>query len=114
MPGFFCRQEDRKFEDHPRFAGVKIAVLIRGTDSEMISVSQLEIAPGVEVPIHTHDPHLDSIYVLSGLGEAYINGQWRPLGPGDYLLAPANAEHGVRNMGKEPLRLFIHHSPPML
>lgn len=114
MHGLYCPQAERLFTDHPKFAGVKIAVLVRGVDSDRVSVSQLEIAPGVEVPIHAHNPQLDSIFVLSGEAEVYINGQWVRVGPEDYLLAPSGMEHGVRNTGQEPLRLFVHHSPPLL
>jgi quercetin dioxygenase-like cupin family protein len=114
MHGMFLPQAERVFTDHQKFAGVRIAVLVRGTDSDKISVSQLEIDPGVEVPIHTHDPQLDSIFVLSGEAEVFINGEWRRAGTGDYLLAPVGVEHGVRNIGPESLRLFIHHSPPLL
>lgn len=114
MHGMFLPRAERVLVDHPKFDGVRIAVLVRGGDSDRVSVSQLEIASGVEVPIHTHDPQLDSIFVLSGEGEVFINGEWRRVGPEDYLLAPVGVEHGVRNIGQEPLRLFIHHSPPLL
>jgi len=114
MHGMFLPRKDRVFTDHPKFIGVRIAVLVRGVDSDHVSVSQLEIAPGVEVPIHTHDPQLDSIFVLSGEAEVYINGEWRKVGPEDYLLAPSGVEHAVRNTGQAALRLFIHHSPPLL
>lgn len=113
MHGMILQQESRTFADHPKFAGVRIAVLVRGTDSAQISVSQLEIEPGVEVPVHTHELQSDSIFVLSGHGEAYIDGAWRGIGPGDYILAPALVEHAVRNTGSLPLRLFVHHSPPL-
>ncbi|GAB6060265.1 cupin domain-containing protein [Desulfonatronum parangueonense] len=112
--GLFSVGRTREFVDHPKFSGVKIAVLVRGADSDRVSVSQLEIDPGVEIPIHIHDPQLDSIFVLSGMGEAYFNGEWRVFGTGDHLFAPTGVEHGVRNTGNEPLRLFIHHSPPLL
>ena len=114
MHGMFLPQAERVFTDHPKFKGVKIAVLVRRTDSDRVSVSQLEIEPGVEVPIHTHDPQLDSIFVLSGEAEVFINGAWRRVGPEDYIFAPVGVEHGVRNIGQEPLRLFIHHSPPLV
>lgn len=99
--------------DHPRFAGVRIAVLVNSELSRAVSVSLLEISPGVEIPAHTHDPQLDSIFVLAGRGEAYIDGSWRAIGPGDHIFAPSGAEHGVRNTGDGVLKLFIHHSPPL-
>lgn len=113
MQGKLSRGSIIEFADHPRFAGVRIAVLVSAKDSDAVSVSLLEISPGVEVPIHTHDPQMDSIFVLSGQGEAYIRGSWQSVGPGDHIFAPSGAEHGVRNTGKDILKLFIHHSPPL-
>lgn len=113
MQSMFLPQSQRSFQEHPKFDGVKIAKLISSNESSAVSVSQLEIAPGVEVPVHTHEMQLDSIYVLSGQGEAYFNGTWQKISAGDYILAPAQAEHGVRNTGDEPMQLFVHHSPPL-
>ena len=110
----FFAAADKQFTDHPKFPGVKIAVLVTGKDTATVSVSQLIIAPGIAVPIHTHDPQVDSILMVSGQGEGYVNGEWRNVGPGDYLFVPAEIEHGIRNTGKEPLVLFVHHSPPLL
>ncbi len=101
------------YSDHLRFAGVRVAVLVNNKLSKAVSVSLLEIAPGVEIPVHTHDPQLDSIFVLSGQGEAYINGAWQAVESGDHVFAPSGAEHGVRNTGNNVLKLFIHHSPPL-
>lgn len=114
MQTLFSRASTLAFADHPRFAGVKIAVLVSGKDSSAVSVSVLDIAPGVEIPVHTHDPQLDSIYVVSGRGEAYVNGAWQAVEAGDHIFAPKTVEHGMRNAGDGPLRLFVHHSPPIL
>lgn len=114
MQGRLSKGSIIDFTDHPRFAGVKIAVLVSGKDSDMVSVSVLKVSPGVEIPVHTHDPQLDSIFVLSGQGEAYVNGRWQAVEAGDHVFAPSGAEHGIRNTGNEVLKLFIHHSPPLL
>jgi len=103
-----------QFTDHPKFPGVQIAVLVNGRDTDTVSVSQLVIGPGIEIPIHTHDPQVDSIYIVSGKGEAYVNGQWCQIVRGDYLFFPAGVGHATRNTGGEPLILFVHHSPPLL
>jgi quercetin dioxygenase-like cupin family protein len=113
MQGKLSKGSIIDFADHPRFAGVKIAVLVSGKDCKAVSVSVLELSPGVEIPVHTHDPQLDSIYVASGRGEAYVNGTWQAVEAGDYILAPQGVEHGARNTGTEALRLFVHHSPPL-
>ncbi|QJA05428.1 cupin domain-containing protein [Thermosulfurimonas marina] len=110
---YFYRKEEIKFGPHPKFEGVGLALLIDHTKDPRLSVSLLEIAPGVEIPVHTHETQADSIYVLSGEGEAYVEGSWQKIRPGDYLLIPPGEEHGVRNTGREPLRLFIVHAPPL-
>ncbi len=109
----FIKNEEIQFKDHPKFAGVKIAILVSSQDTDRASVSMLRLEPGVEIPVHTHDSQVDSIYVLSGQGEAYVNGNWEKIGPGDYIFVPAGEEHAVRNIGHEELRLFIVHSPPL-
>ncbi len=113
MQTLFFKHPNIAFADHPRFAGVKLALLVSGKDCSAVSVSVLELSPGVEIPVHTHDPQLDSIYVVSGRGEAYVNGAWQAVEAGDYILAPQGVEHGARNTGTEALRLFVHHSPPL-
>ncbi len=110
---FFYRREEITFSDHPRFKGVKWALLIDSKKSSQAGVSMLLIDPGIEIPIHTHDEQIDSIYVLEGEGEAYVNGNWEKIKAGDYIFVPPKEEHGVKNTGKEPLRLFIVHSPPL-
>jgi len=109
----FYKKQDIKFEDHPKFAGVKIAKLVNGIDGFGMGVSMLHIGPSVEIPVHTHNPQIDSIYVTDGKGEAFINGAWRNIETGDYIIVPAEAEHGVRNTGNDMLRLFIVHNPAL-
>jgi quercetin dioxygenase-like cupin family protein len=105
--------KERGFSDHPKFQGVRIAVLVSAKDSVAVGVSMLEIEPGIAVPVHTHDQQIDSILILSGQAEALINGSWRSVSEGDYLFIPPGIEHGVRNTGDRPLRIFVHHSPPI-
>ncbi|WP_045210910.1 cupin domain-containing protein [Desulfonatronovibrio magnus] len=113
MKAIHCGITSREYKDHPKFAGVKIAILIKSTDSEAVSVSELQVDPGVKAPIHTHDLQIDSIYVVSGTARAYINQEWIEVSAGDYIYVPATAEHGLHNTGDEILRLFVHHSPPL-
>jgi quercetin dioxygenase-like cupin family protein len=89
-------------------------MLITGEDPDICRVCVVEIAPGSETPIHTHEEQADSVFVVQGHGETYVNGSWEPIEPGDYLFIPVKGEHGTRNTGSEPLRLFVHHGPPKL
>ncbi|MFP4111320.1 MAG: cupin domain-containing protein, partial [Desulfonatronovibrio sp.] len=109
----FFPSGSRKYQDHPKFSGVRMAMLVAEGRSDMVSVSELIIDPGVTVPVHTHEVQADSIYVVSGQGEALVNGDWLGVGPGDHVFVLPGAEHGIRNTGSSPLKLFIHHSPPL-
>lgn len=114
MTSKFFPTGENKFTDHPKFSGVQMAVFVTGQDTATVSVCQLILAPGVEIPVHTHEPQVDSIFIVSGEGEAYVNGGWQKIVPGDYVFFPSGVEHATRNTGREPLVLFVHHSPPLL
>ncbi len=114
MTSVFVQKSGYAFKDHPKFPNVKLAVLVNKSDTDAVSVSVLDISPGVEIPAHTHDPQVDSIFVVEGSGEGYINGAWQKISAGDYIFVPADVKHGIRNTGNGTLRLFIHHSPPLL
>lgn len=114
MESKFFPQRKMIFTRHPTFDNVKAAIFITSKESNQACVCLIEIAPGSETPIHTHEAQADSIFVVQGKGETYVNGSWQPIEPGDYLYIPAQGEHGTRNTGTEPLRLFVHHSPPLV
>jgi quercetin dioxygenase-like cupin family protein len=110
----FFRNKEIRFADHPKFANVRIATFITGKDTGTVSVCLLDIAPDTEIPIHTHDPQVDSIFVVDGQGEAFVNGIWQKIEPGDYIFVPVPEEHGIKNNGTTSLKLLVHHSPPLL
>jgi quercetin dioxygenase-like cupin family protein len=110
----FFPQREMIFTKHQTFDNVKTAILITGEEANKASVCLIEIAPGSETPIHTHEEQADSVFVVQGKGETYVNGTWQPIEPGDYLYIPAKGEHGTRNTGNEPLQLFVHHSQPLV
>ena len=109
----FFRRGDLRFADHPKFPGVRIAKCVDRARTGTVSVSFLEIPTGTEIPIHTHDPQVDSILVVSGTGQAYVNGAWEDIETGDYLFVPSGIDHGIRSTGPVSLILFVHHSPPL-
>jgi len=110
----FFPQREIIFTKHPEFDNVKIAMFITDENSDICRVYMIELAPGSETPIHTHEEHADSVFVVQGHGETYVNGSWRPIETGDYIFVPKNGKHGTRNTGSEPLRLFIHHGTTMM
>jgi len=64
-----------------------------------------EIAPGGNTPRHSHIWEHE-IFVLSGKGVAFANGNDHPIEPGDALFIEPNEEHQVRNTFQEPLKFI--------
>ena len=61
-----------------------------------------EISGGGNTPKHSHDWEHE-MFVHSGEGEMYANGQWNPVKSGNAIFVPSNEEHQIRNHGKELL-----------
>ncbi len=112
MANYFS-EEAIVLEAHPKFKGVKIAKFVGKEQGSPIGSSILKIDPWVEIPIHTHDESIDSIYCIKGVGQVFRDGSWQPFSEGDYCFIPAAQEHGVRNTSDKPLRLFVVHCPPL-
>ena len=110
---FFLSRDEYRFEDHPLFQKVKLAKLAGKTQHAPVGISMLELEPAAEIPVHTHEKSIDSIYIMSGEAEIYADGRWRSAAAGDYCFIPVGEEHGVRNRGDRQLSLFIVHSPPL-
>jgi mannose-6-phosphate isomerase-like protein (cupin superfamily) len=66
--------------------------------------------PGYQTRIH-HHPYVETITVLEGHGEVWLDGDERTvtLEPGVTVAIPANRKHGFRALGDKPLvTLGIH------
>ena len=66
--------------------------------------------PGYQTRIHAH-PYVETITVLEGRGEAWLDGDERrvTLEPGVTIAIPANRKHAFRALGEKPLvTLGIH------
>ncbi len=61
-----------------------------------------EISAGGHTPKHSHDWEHE-MFIHSGEGEIYGNGQWTPVKSGNAIFVPSNEEHQIRNRGKELL-----------
>lgn len=68
--------------------------------------------PGQEHAPHVHADQDKLYYVLSGNGEAQLDGEAHPVAQGDLILARAGVAHGLKNTGAEPLVLVVFAPPP--
>lgn len=78
---------------------------------EHLMLSFLELAPGCEIPEHSH-PHEQAGLVLSGSFRFRIGQEERSTGPGDAFLVPPNVVHWGLVEGDAPARVLDIFSPP--
>jgi len=79
--------------------------------SERLLVGLNAFLPGQEHALHAHEA-MDKLYqVISGEGVLLLDGAERPLRPGELVIAPAGAPHGIRNTGRERLLVLAVLAP---
>ncbi len=52
------------------------------------------------------------MYFQSGTGEAVLNGESTPVGPGDVVVVTPGTRHNFKNTGTEPLKIATVYAPP--
>jgi mannose-6-phosphate isomerase-like protein (cupin superfamily) len=67
------------------------------------SLAEARLAPGAATTPHHHAVTEEIYYILSGAAAMTIDGQTRPVGPGDAIAIPPGAVHTIRNTGPEEL-----------
>jgi mannose-6-phosphate isomerase-like protein (cupin superfamily) len=88
-----------------------IEFLARTEDTPRFNFGIIEVAPGREVPAHTHAEEDDAFYIVEGELTFLLNGEEVVAGPGTFVLVPPGNEHGFRNDDAGPVRLFNIHAP---
>ncbi|OGH88391.1 MAG: hypothetical protein A2537_00830, partial [Candidatus Magasanikbacteria bacterium RIFOXYD2_FULL_36_9] len=60
----------------------------------------------------THKFTEQTLFFLSGVGEAIINGELHPIVSGDVVVVTPNTKHNFKNTGSEDLKIFTTYAPP--
>ncbi len=84
-------------------------VLFTGTRSQLVVMS---IPVGGEVGEETHKYTEQTLFFLSGTGEAILNDVKSPIVPGDVVVVVPGTKHNFRNTGTEPLKIYTVYAPP--
>ncbi|HYT87592.1 MAG TPA: cupin domain-containing protein [Gemmataceae bacterium] len=81
---------------------------------EHSQAAQMTLAPGETEggPDNRHRGADQWLFVVSGTGEADVNGEKVPLKAGTLLLIARGDTHEITNTGKEPLRTLNVYVPP--
>ncbi|WP_254538215.1 cupin domain-containing protein [Halomarina litorea] len=78
---------------------------------ERASMKFWRVEPGARLPVHDHENEQVG-FVISGTLTALVEGEERPLRPGDSYVFPGGERHGAENRGDEPAVGIGVLSPP--
>ncbi len=84
-------------------------VLFTGPKSQLVVMS---IPPGGEVGEETHYYTEQTLFFLSGTGEAMLDDEIFPISSGDAVVVTAGTKHNFKNTGTEDLKLYTVYAPP--
>lgn len=84
-------------------------VLFTGANSQLVIMN---IPPGGEVGLETHKHVEQTLFFLSGNGEAILNGETSPIMAGDVVVVTPGTTHNFTNTGKTDLKIYTVYAPP--
>jgi mannose-6-phosphate isomerase-like protein (cupin superfamily) len=84
-------------------------VLFTGARSQLVAMS---LPPGESIGRERHDRVEQTLVILSGSGEAVLDGKRTGVGRGDVIVVTPGTEHDLVNTGSAPLKLFTTYTPP--
>ena len=65
------------------------------------AMRMFEVEPGGFTPYHSHEWEHE-IFIHSGKGEVFRNGEWVSVESGYSIFIPGNEEHQIKNKGDDP------------
>lgn len=79
---------------------------------EKLQIVLMTIQPGEEIGAETHEGHDQVLYFTAGQGEAVLDEERFPVGPGHLVLVRSGVHHNFINTGGQPLRIVTAYAPP--
>ncbi len=74
----------------------------------------MRVLPGETVkPAHAHPQGEELIYIISGEGKVYVDGEVEPISPGTAVLFQKDSIHMVRNTGSSEMKVICFFAPPV-
>ena len=86
--------------------------VLGGTSRSQAAAMTLEAGSGTGGPDNRHETSDQWLYVVSGAGEATVEGERVPLAEGDLLLIAAGEAHEIRAAAHEALVTVNVYAPP--
>jgi quercetin dioxygenase-like cupin family protein len=78
-----------------------------------LSSCVIRVLPGETVrPAHSHPEGEELIYIMSGTGQAWVDGEIQPMHTGTAVLFEQGQVHMIRNVGDEEMKVVCFFAPP--
>jgi quercetin dioxygenase-like cupin family protein len=74
-------------------------------DRRVLSLTVVQLAPGVVEPTHTH-PGFEILFGLAGRGHVDLDGTRTPLNPGQVVYVPDGTVKAITNDSDQPLSVL--------
>jgi len=72
----------------------------------------IRVMPGEAVkPAHSHPKGEELIYIITGKGEAWVEGEIQPMTAGTAVLFQEKEIHMIRNVGEEEMKVICFFAP---
>jgi mannose-6-phosphate isomerase-like protein (cupin superfamily) len=88
-----------------------VEFLARTSDTPRFNFGIIEIDAGRELEAHVHKEEDDAFYIIEGEMTFFFGDEEVAAPPGTFVLVPPGVEHGFRNDGSVPVRMFNIHAP---
>jgi mannose-6-phosphate isomerase-like protein (cupin superfamily) len=81
--------------------------------SRNMSVTWIEVPPGIDQELHSHEES-EQVYVISsGSGTMMVAGDTQEVSAGDLVMVPPATDHSIANQGATELCCVSVQSPPV-
>lgn len=81
--------------------------------SRNLSVTWLELPPGAEQALHSHEEAEQVYVIVRGAGTMSVAGDTQRVAEGDLILVPPATDHAIANDGEGELACLSVQSPPV-
>lgn len=110
---YLCDPQEIPWQPHPRCAGANLRPLITPDQNPGLTVSQVQLLPGSELPPHSHLASAETFFILAGVVWCRVGDEERLLQSGEIGYAPPGVVHQVRNPGPHPATALSIFNPPL-
>jgi len=107
------RDQELPWTPHP-FLPLQIKTLLsQKEDRSDITIFQVSLPAGKEIPEHVHETQEDIIFILAGKGTMWVDGVGEfPLEKGTFVRVPKNTRHRIYSVTEDILNYDVF-TPPL-